>query len=220
MSSIHGDRNGDILVELHAFRLGAELIWVWVFRVGREEGEGEAERLIFWSLAEEIECVVFVALGDVDLTALAVIIPMFARVGFGVVELLCREFAVVPLADLADVVAIGAKERGVSFFERGLPGSEASATVSGHPLTGEKSSATDAADRSGDAVLSEADSGFGEFIEVWCLNDGIARDSKGVVSPVIRKEDDDVHLFLSGGSKSQEAASKRGEKETERHDCD
>ena len=196
------------------------MIWVAIFRVGGEEGEGEAERLIFWSLAEKIEGVVFVALGDVDLTALAVVIPMFARVGFGVVELLCGEFSVVPLADLADVVAVGAKEGGVSFFERGLPGSEAAATVSGHPLTGEKRGATDAADGGGDTVFSEADSGFGEFIEVWGLNDGIARDSKGVVSPIISKEDDDVHLFLSGGRKSQEAASKRGEKETERHDCD
>jgi len=165
-----------------------------VLGVSGEEGEGEAEGFVFWALAEEIESVFFVALGDVDLAALAIVIPVFSGVGFGVIKFICGEFSVMPFSNLPDVVAIGTKEGRICFCEGGFPGSETATAVTSHPLTGEEGGSADAADGCGDTVFGEADTGGGEFVEVWSLDDGVPRNAKGVVSPIISEENEDVHF--------------------------
>lgn len=144
--SVCGHGDGDVLIELHAFRLGAELIGMTVLRVGGEESEGETEGLVLGALAQEIEGVVFVPFGDVNLSTLAIIIPVLAGVRLSVVEFFGWKFPVMPFPDLADVVAIGPEQGGVGFGEGSLPGFEISAAVAGHPLAGKEGSSTDAAD--------------------------------------------------------------------------
>ena len=58
---------------------------------------------------QKFERVVFVLLGDVNLGTVGILQPMRARIGATKVKVLGRKFAVVPFADMADVIAVGSQ---------------------------------------------------------------------------------------------------------------
>lgn len=101
-----------------------------------------------------------------------------------------------PFTNMSHVVTVRTKEAGVGLGERGLKRFEIAAAVAGHPLSGEEGSAADSANGGGHAVLGEADSGGGEFVDVGCFDDRVSSHSQGIVPPIVGKKNDNVHGLL------------------------
>ena len=176
--------------------------------MGGEEGNGEIEGLVLGALVEKVEGVILVALGDVNLLPIGHEIPMPAMIGAAEVEFFRGDSSIVPLADVTDVVAMGAQEGGVAFLEGRFPHLEATALVARHPLASEEAGTADSTDGGGHAVLGKSHPRRGEFVEVGGLDHRIARDPQGVMPPVIGiKEDDVERLFGQSqlGKKEEES---------------
>ena len=97
--------------------------------MGGEEGEGENEGFVGGAGAKEFEGVVFVFLGDVDECSVGLFLPVGRLIGAAEIEFLLRELAVVPLADVADEVAVLAQDAGIGFVPRGLEHGEGRVAV-------------------------------------------------------------------------------------------
>ena len=123
-------------------------------------------------------------------------VPMAARIGAGKIIFRCGNSTVVPLTNVSDVVAVGAKEGWVAFGEGSVPSFEAATTVTSHPLPGEERSSADPANGSGHTILGEANPGGGQLVEMRGFDDWVSGDAEGVVTPIVGKEDDNIHRFF------------------------
>ena len=195
----HG--HGHIAVQRHALGLREVLLLVAVLGVRGEKRDGQAERLVGGTRAQKANRVALVLLRDMDARAVGLRDPVRAvgEGGRGRVVLRGGKLAVVPLADVADPVAVGAQLRRESFAPRRFEHIKRAVAVTRHPLAGEHGRATDAADRSGDGVVREAHAVARELVESRRLHHGIARAAKRVVAPVVGVEEDDVEGFGRAG---------------------
>ena len=171
-----------------------------------KEGEGQAEGFVRGAGLQKLEGVIFIALSDVDRLAVFALIPMLAGVGAAEVVTLCWELAVMPLADMTDVVAVLTQLTRVGLLPRGGEHIETLAAVTRHPLTGVEAGSADATDGGGDTVLGEAHPLLCQGIQARGFDDGITRSSEGVVTPVIGVEHEHVEWLVSGlgGGKTAE----------------
>ena len=206
--------NGDdrVLVELHAGWLREKLEGVLILGVGGEEREREDKRFVGGARAQKLEGVIFVFLGDVDFGAVGLSDPVGAAVGPAEVEFILRKRAVVPFADVADMIAVAAEEAGIGLGPRRGEHGERGVAVARHPLAGEERGAAHAADRGGDAVVGEAHALFGEPIEVGRFHDWMAGCTERIVAPVVGVEHDDVErLGRRGGVRERRHKGERRE---------
>ena len=207
-------RNGHVPIERHAFRLRQELFGIAVLGVRRKERKREAKRFVNRARAQKLQCVVFVLLGDVNLGAVGLLDPMSAGVGAAKVEVLGRELAIVPLADVPDVIAVRPQQAGIRLCPRCIEGLHRWIAVSGHPLPGEQARPTHPADRGGDAVLGEAKPLARQSVEVGRFHHRIARTAERVEAPVVGVEQDHVQrLVLGGWGLNPNACHEKGERQ-------
>ena len=196
-----GNGNGGILVEFHALRLGQILQGVAVLRVGGEKCQGQAEWFIGRSAAKKLQGVVLILLRDVDFHPVRPGHPVGSAVGATEVVILFRKRAVVPLADVSDVISMAPQQSWIGFGPGCLERIHGDIAVARHPLAGHQRGAADAADRSGHAGVGESSAFLGELIEPGCLHNRVARAAQGVEAPVIGLKDQNVQRSVrrSGG---------------------
>ena len=173
-----------------------------VLSMSGKEGEGQAEGFVLGAGLEELKGVIFIALGNVDWLTVFALKPMLAGLGSAEVVTVCRELAVMPLADMTDVVAVLTQLTRVGLLPRGGEHIKTLAAVTRHPLTGVEAGSTNTTDGGGDTVLGEAHPLLCQGIQAWGFDDGITRSSEGVVTPVIGVEHEDVERLVSCGGKT------------------
>jgi len=97
--------------------------------MGSKESEGQAEGFVRGTGLEKLKSIVFIALGDVDFFAVFTLKPMLALVAAAKVVVLLGELAVMPLADMADMVAVLTQQARVGLLPGGGEHIETLATV-------------------------------------------------------------------------------------------
>ena len=200
----HG--HSHIAVQRHALGLREVLLLVAILGVRGEKRDGQAERLVDGTRAQEVDRVALVLLRHMDACAVGLrdpwlLNPMRAVGKGGRRRVVFRrgKLAVVPLADVADPVAVGAQLRGESLTPRRCKHVERAIAVTRHPLASEHGRSTHAADRSGDGVVREAHAVARELVEARRLHHRIACAAERIVAPVVGVEKDDTEGFRRAG---------------------
>ena len=78
--------------------------------MSREKGNGQAKRLILWSLSQKIQRVIFILLRHMNLTLTILLNPVSPHVTPPKIKYLFRKLPYMPLPNVTDKIAIVVQE--------------------------------------------------------------------------------------------------------------